>query len=115
LPYDETLAGRVRRLLRDRKTIREKRMFGGLAFMLGDKMCCGVLKEDFVARIGAAAYESALDGPHVRPMDFTGRPLKGYVYVGPKATRNDRGLQAWVDRAVAFTSTLTANKPRKRR
>ncbi len=83
MAYDEKLAGRVRLLLKGRKGISEKRMFGGLAFMLGDRMCCGVLKEDFVARIGPEAYESALDEPHVRPMDFTGRPIKGYVYVGP--------------------------------
>ena len=78
-------------------------------------MCCGVLRNDFVARIGLQAYESALDEPHVRPMDFTGRPLKGYVYVGPRATRSDRSLKAWVDRSIAFTSLLPKKKkPRKR-
>ncbi|MDH5536847.1 MAG: TfoX/Sxy family protein [Betaproteobacteria bacterium] len=115
MAYDEALATRVRCLLKTRKQISEKRMFGGLAFMLGDKMCCGVLKDDFVARIGTAAYEAALAEPHVRPMDFTGRPLKGYVYVGPQATRSDSSLKAWVDRSVAFTSSLlNRTKPRKK-
>ena len=113
MAYDEKLAGRVRLLLKARKKISEKRMFGGLAFMLRDKMCCGVLNQDFVARIGPNAYESALEAPHVRPMDFTGRPLKGYVYVGPRATSSDRVLKTWVDRSVEFTSSLPEKKPRK--
>jgi TfoX/Sxy family transcriptional regulator of competence genes len=113
MPYDEKLAGRVRRLLEGRNGVSEKRMFGGLAFMLGDRMCCGVLNQDLVARIGPEAYESALDKPHVRPMDFTGRPIKGYVYVGPQATRSHGALKAWVDRSITFSSSLPKKKPRK--
>ena len=113
MPYDDTLAGRVRGLLKHRKSVSEKRMFGGIAFMLGGKMCCGVIKEDFVARIGAESYPDALRAPHVRPMDFTGRPIKGYVYVGPKAIPTDGELQAWIDRSIAFTASLAEKPPRK--
>lgn len=105
MAYDGMLANRVRQVLKGRGKVSEKRMFGGLAFMLGDKMCCGVLNNDLVARIGPEAYAWALDEPHVRPMDFTGRPLKGYVYVGPQATCKDRSLNAWVDRVHVFAVT----------
>ena len=115
MAYDEKLADRVRLLLKNRKGFSEKRMFGGLAFMLGDKMCCGVLNDDLVARIGVHDYERALTEPHVRPMDFTGRPIKGYVYVGRDATRIGRALQQWVERAIAFTSSLSGKRGKRKR
>jgi TfoX/Sxy family transcriptional regulator of competence genes len=108
MAFNEQLADRVRRLLKGKRGVSERRMFGGLAFMLRDKMCCGVLNDDLVARIGVENYEKALEEAHVRPMDFTGRPLKGYVYIGKDATKTDRGLQKWVQRSVAFTASLKA-------
>ena len=115
MAYDDKLASRIRTVLASRKGFSEKKMFGGIAFMMNGKMCCGVQDGDLVARIGADEYARALAEPHVRPMDFTGRPMKGYVYVGRGVTRNDRGLQAWVERAIAFTTSLPERKARKDR
>ena len=94
MAYDEKLAQRVRALVGARKGFSEKKMFGGVAFLIDGKMCCGVLKDDLVARISVEDYEDALSKPHVRPMDFTGRPMRGYVYVEPAALRSTRSLEA---------------------
>jgi hypothetical protein len=116
MSYDEQLAGRVRRCLAGRSDVVEKKMFGGLCFMVGGAMCCGLTKTDFVVRVGAEAYDDALAQPHARPMDFTGRPLKGMVYVGPEGIRTDAALARWVRRGLAFLSaSAPAGRPRKRR
>ncbi len=106
MAYDEKLARRVRILIGGKRGFVEKKMFGGVAFMLKGRMCCGVLNDDLVARIGAGRAAKALTKPHVRPMDFTGRVIKGYVYVGPAAVRDKRGLQRWVDSCLAYIATL---------
>lgn len=106
MAYDEKLAERVREALSDRKGLTEKKMFGGLAFMLRGHMCCGVLQDDLVVRVGPKRYEQALSQPHARPMNFTGRPLKGFVTVGPLGYRTDKALQKWVKQAVEFISLL---------
>jgi TfoX/Sxy family transcriptional regulator of competence genes len=79
VPYDERLSERVRLALKPRRGISEKKMFGGLAFLLRGNMLCGVIDQDLLVRVGADAYEQALARPHAREMDFTGRPLKGVV------------------------------------
>jgi TfoX/Sxy family transcriptional regulator of competence genes len=112
MAFDEKLADRTRRVLKDKKGLSEKKMFGGLAFLLGGKMCCGVLNDDLVARIGTGGYEKALKEPHVRPMDFTGRAMRGYVYVGRSGTKAGSALKKWLDRSVGFTSTLTSKSRR---
>ena len=109
MPYDEGLAERVRELLEERPDLSERKMFGGIGFMLGGNMCCGVLADELVVRLGADDAEAALGEPHVRPFDFTGRPRKGFVLVGPGATETDDGLDAWVARAEAFASSLPPN------
>lgn len=114
MAYDETLAARIRALLAAKKGITEKKMFGGLAFLLGGRMCCGVLQDRLVARIGVDGYAAALRQPQVSPMDFTGRPMAGYVYVAAAALRTARDLQAWTDRCIAHADTLPA-KPAKKR
>lgn len=106
MAYDEKLAARVRALFEGKRDFAEKKMFGGVAFMLKGKMCCGVLKDDLVARVGAQRYAQALKKPHVRPMNFTGREMKGYVYVAPPATKNARSLKRWVDACAEFVATL---------
>lgn len=108
MAYNESLATRVRAMLARKKNFSERKMFGGIAFMLGGKMCCGVLKDELVARIGPDAYEHALQQSAVRPMDFTGRPMKGYVYVGLRVLRTADQLRKWVDQSVAFTATLNS-------
>lgn len=113
MPFDEKLAARIRSLLtKERsKEFSEKKMFGGLAFMMEGKMCVGVLQDKLVARIGPENSITALKKPHVTPMDFTGRPLKGYVYVESRAIQKDTALKQWIDDSISFVSTL-ADKPR---
>jgi len=117
--YDENTADRIRRILSRRDDVVEKKMFGGLCFMVNGRMCCGLTKGDFVVRVGADRYEDALAQPHTRPMDFTGRPLSGMVYVDPAGFRTDAALALWVQRGVDFASTPMAQKSatnaRKRR
>ncbi len=113
--YDEKLAGRVRKLLARRKGFDEKKMFGGLCFMLKGKMVCGVLKEDLVLRVGPESYKKALSHRHVRPMDFTGRPLKGFVFVGPGGCRTEKPLSSWIAGAVEYASTLPRNSKRPKK
>ncbi len=106
MAYDEKLAGRIRKVLGSEPAVTEKKMFGGVAFMLRGHMCCGVMKVDLVVRVHPEEYEQALAEPHARPMDFTGRPLKGFVYVGPAGFQADAALERWVGRAVRFVSSL---------
>jgi len=106
VPYDEALAERVREALARRRGIAEKRMFGGLAFLHRGHMACGVLGTELVLRLGGSQATRALRRAHVRPMDFTGRPMKGMVYVAAPGYRTAAALRAWLDRALAFTGTL---------
>lgn len=106
MAFDEGLAQRLREILAAREDVVEKRMFGGLAFMVSGNMCCGVLGEDLMARVGPAQYASLLQLPHARPMDFTGKPLKGFVYVGHEGIASDDELAVWVERCLEFTDAL---------
>jgi hypothetical protein len=83
MAYDEPLADRIRDALRSRPDVREQRMFGGLAFMIGGHMACGVTGERLMLRVGEEGAARALAEPHVRPMDFTGKPMRGMVFVEP--------------------------------
>jgi TfoX/Sxy family transcriptional regulator of competence genes len=105
MAFDETLADRVRALLADRGDVTERRMFGGLTFLIGGNMCCGVHGAELIARLGPDAAEKALSRPHVRPMDFTGRPLTGFVTVGPGGL-SGRSLRRWVEQAATFAESL---------
>lgn len=105
MAYDEALADRVRAVLAGR-AVREQKMFGGLAFMVDGHMCCGLLGSDLMLRLGEQAADAALDEPHTRPMDFTGRPMRNLVFVEPAGTASDAALRAWIGRALAFTATL---------
>jgi len=104
--FDPDLAQRVRASLAERSDILERKMFGGLAFMLAGNMCCGVIGEDLMVRLSADAADAALDEPHTRPMDFTGRPMTGFVYVAPEGTAADEDVRRWVAAAVSFASGL---------
>ena len=108
MAYDEGLAQRIREMLGDRTDMAEKKMFGGLSFMLHGNMCCGVAGDDLMARVGPGQYEEALGRPHARPMDFTGKPLKGFCYVDAKGYDADADLERWIDLAVRFADTLPA-------
>ncbi len=106
MPFDAKLAERVRKLLNGQRSLEEKRMFGGLAFLVNGHMCCGVLNSDLVLRVGQKEYERAILRPYVRPMDFTGRPMRGLIYVGPAGFQSARDLGAWVRRSLRFVSSL---------
>jgi len=106
LAYDETLAARIRGALAPRDDIDERKMFGGLAFLMRGNMCCGVVGDTLMLRLGNEGAAQALAEPHTRPMDFTGRPLKSMVYVGPAGIAADADLKSWVGRAVAFADSL---------
>jgi TfoX/Sxy family transcriptional regulator of competence genes len=103
--YDEDLASRVRAVLPPAKAVTERQMFGGLAFMLGGHMFCGVVRDTLMVRLGPDGADRALNRPHVRPMDFTGRPMKGMVFVEP-AGLHGAAVREWVAAAAAFAREL---------
>lgn len=108
MAYNEELVTRIRDLLEDRVEVEEKRMFGGLTFMVNGHMACGVSNDILVVRVGADHYEDALRVPFARECDFTGRPLKGMVMVDRRGFNSPGDLQAWVDRGVRFARSLPA-------
>jgi hypothetical protein len=112
MAYDPGLAQRIREALGQRPGLEERRMFGGLAFLLDGKMFVGVNGSTLMARVGPERYEDALALPHVREMDFTGRPLRGYVYIAPAGLAEDRDLEAWVNGCAGFVASLPAKKPK---
>ena len=114
MAYDESLAGRIRDILRGEGSLVEKRMFGGLAFMLSGNMCVGVLGDDLMVRCAPEETARLLREPGAREMDFTGKAMRGFVVIGPEVTRDPDGLAAWVERAVRFVRTLPA-KPAGRK
>src|SRR5258707_15292076 len=99
MAYDEGLAERIRSALRARDDVIEKRMFGGLTFMVGGRMACGVVHDDLMVRVGPDGHDEALTEPGARPMDFTGKAMRGMVYVASAAVASDDDLRRWVDRA----------------
>jgi TfoX/Sxy family transcriptional regulator of competence genes len=93
--YDQALAARVRALFSGRDDVAERPMFGGLTFMLGGHMCCGVNRDELIVRLDPAEENAALGQPHARPMDLTGRPMRGFVTVRPEGLTG-RTLERWV-------------------
>ena len=110
MAYDESLAEKVRKALRGKGEISEKKMFGGLCFLLGGKMCCGVLKDVLVARVNPKDSPALLKNPGVRLMDFTGQPMKGFLYVSQSVLKSAPQMNAWLKRCLAFVSSLPAKK-----
>lgn len=106
MAFDESLADRVRDVLAPRAEVTERRMFGGIAFMVGGNMAVGVLGDDLMVRLDPADAERALAEPHVRPMDFTGRPLKGMLFVDSAGTAADSDLASWVEAGADHAASL---------
>ncbi len=106
MAYDEKLAQRIRSILAGKSGLTEKKMFGGLCFLLQGNMCCGVNKDELFARFDPKVHEEALSRPHVRPFDFSGRPMKGYVVVGAKGIASDADLKEWLDMGVKYALSL---------
>ena len=106
MAYDEQLAERVRLTLAGRDALSERKMFGGIAFMLAGNMFCGVVKDELMVRVGPERYDDALSRPHARPMDFTGRAMRGMVYVSPEGIHTDEALKRWVEQGLGFAASL---------
>ena len=106
MAYAEVVADRIRKAFAKKKGITEKKMFGGICFMMNGNMICGVEKDNLVVRVGPNQYDWALKQKHTRPMDFTGRPLKGFVYVLPQGIKTPSSLKKWLDLATDFVRSL---------
>ncbi|MBI4311332.1 MAG: TfoX/Sxy family protein [Chloroflexi bacterium] len=115
MAYDEALANRIRMALAGRPGVTEKEMFGGVSFMVDGKMCVGVQKDDLMLRVSEEQFAEALRRPHVRPMDFTGRPMVGFLYVAPAGCEADSDLRVWVNMAFAHAQSLPAKKTSRKR
>jgi TfoX/Sxy family transcriptional regulator of competence genes len=108
MPYDESLVAKVRKLLGRRKSLSEKKMFGGLGFLLHGNICCGVWNEFLILRLGDDAARQVLAEEHTRPFDITGRPMHGWAMVEPAGWQDPARLRRWIDWAVEFTAALPA-------
>lgn len=108
MAYDEGLAERLRDAMEGTPGASERKMFGGLCFLIQGNMCLGVVKDELMVRVGPDAYAECLELPHAREMDFTGRAMKGMVYVATEGFEDDGDLERWVARGVAFAGSLPA-------
>ena len=116
MAYNEYLADKLRQGLKDRKVLfEEKKMMGGLCIMVDNKMCCGIIKDDLMARIGPHAYEEFLQKSGAREMDFTKRPMKGYAYLSSEGWDIDEELSIWIDQCLEFNKEAKASKKRKKK
>ena len=113
MAYDEELAERVRAALGAVAGVTEIKMFGGLCYTVRGHMAVGVTGQDLMVRMDPETAQAALSEPGARPMDFTGRPMKGFLFVGPKGVGTDRSLQTWIERGVSYASSLPPKKPKK--
>jgi TfoX/Sxy family transcriptional regulator of competence genes len=114
MAYDEKLADRVREYLMNVSNVEEKKMMGGVAFMVKDKMCIGIVKDDLMLRIAPEEYEPALERNGCRAMDFTGKPMKGFIFVSEEGFRNARDFRYWLDLALAFNEKAKSSKRKKK-
>jgi len=112
---DETLAGRIRALLRNRRDVAERRMFGGVAFMIRGRMACGIVGSTLMVRVDPADADRWLRAPHARPMDFTGRPMRGFLFVDPPGVATAAGLRAWIRRATEWADAQPPKPPGARK
>ena len=108
MAFNESLAARIRDALALRKNVVEKKMFGGVCFLLNGNMLVGVWREFFIARLGPDQGEEALLEPHVKKMDITGKPMKGWILVEPEGVEDDDQLKEWIQRATKFVGKLAA-------
>jgi len=111
MAYDEFLADRIRDALKSRKiSFEERKMMGGLCYMVDDKMCVGVVKDNLMARIDPEIYDEVLTKTGCREMDFTGRPLKGFVFVEPQGVDLDEDLDYWIELCLDFNPKASSSK-----
>ena len=116
MAFSELLADRIRQVLQEKKTdFIEKKMMGGLCFMVDNKMCVGIVKEELMARIGTEIYEDALKKDGAKEMNFTGRTMKGYVFVDSDGIDLDDDLEYWLQLALDFNPLAKASKKKKKK
>ena len=111
MAYDEPTADRVRKAVAAHANLSERKMFGGLCLMVNGNMFAGVMGEELMLRVGPKRFEELLAKPGARPMDFTGRPMNGYLYVSAPAFATDKALSTWLEDALGFVETLPAKQP----
>jgi hypothetical protein len=112
MAYDVELAARVRSVLGNRTDLVEKHMFGGICFMVRGHMCCGIADTSLMVRLDPAVADALADEPHVRPMDFTGRPMRGFLYVDAEGLAGSRALRVWVERTTSYRAPPARSRPR---
>ena len=111
MAYNQYLEERISRILNEKKVFfKGKKMMGGITFMVNEKMCVGIIKDDLMLRIDPDIYEECIQKPGCRPMDFTKRPMKGFVYVSPEAVDLDNDLEMWIQLALDFNPKAKKSK-----
>jgi TfoX/Sxy family transcriptional regulator of competence genes len=115
MAYNEALADRIRESIADQPNVEEKKMMGGLTFMVNDKMCVGILKDDLMIRIDPEIEAQVLEKPAARQMDFTGRPMKGYILVDESGIKTRKDMDYWIGLALDFNSRAKASKKAKKK
>lgn len=106
MAYDDKLAERIRVVFKGKRGVVEKKMFGGICFMLYGNMCCGVAKDQLMLRVGPEQHEDVLKKKYARPMDFTGRPMKGFVFVSSEGFKTSTSLKKWIEYSIKFVKSL---------
>ena len=115
MAYNDFLEDRIEQIFKSKNVpFYSKKMFGGLCFMVDNKMCLGILKEEIMARVGPDAYDECLQKEHCREMDFTGRAMKGYVYISPDGIDMDDDLEYWVQKTLDFNPLAKASIKKKK-
>ncbi len=114
MAYNEKLANRIRERLQDLPKVEEKEMMGGLTFMVNDKMCIGIIKDEMMCRIDPEIHEVEIEKTGCRTMDFTKRPMKGYVMIDDTGMRTQKEFNYWIERSLDFNEKAKASKKRKR-
>jgi TfoX/Sxy family transcriptional regulator of competence genes len=110
VPYSESLAERVRTLIASLRGYAEKKMFGGVGFLLHGNMCVGIWQDSLIVRVGAEQHDEAMAKPFAKPFDITGRPMTGWVMVEPDGLDSDRDLRSWVESGIRFAISLPARQ-----
>ena len=114
MPYNEKLADRIRIRIAEIPKVEEKFMFGGVCFMVKGKMCVGIVKDEMMCRIGPDAYETALEKNGCREMVFTGKPMKGYVYVSDEGMKTKKDFDYWINLCLEFNNKAKASKKKSK-
>ncbi len=111
MAYDEGLAERIRDVLHERRDLAERRMFGGIAFLVAGHLTAGIIGNDLMVRVGPEQHAKLLKQPHTRPMDFSGRPMRGYLFVAAAGIEADRDLDRWIGLGLEYVLGLPAKTP----